>query len=243
LKLAPKLELEKFSNLDETGEELRSIEATNLSKEQLGSRALEKARAEVLSAIEGVHWTRYSLGKALEAYRTYYKADRGWMEAAAVIARSLRCDSRTVRNIIRDYHGVKMLPENVIEAAHSRRIDLARKKYSPLTKLIHAEIDSAPQLSDEAAGRIIDKVIQMPKQKSSDDDPFATLTQDEKARWNVRMKIRTALNNIDTPRELTELVAALEEEMFAVWGQTEPITVTITPRPSSLTLDGRKRKN
>jgi hypothetical protein len=57
------------------------------------------------------------------------------------------------------------------------------------------------------------------------------------------MKIRTALNNIDTPRKLMELVAALEEEMFAVWGQTEPITVTITPRPSSLTLDGRKRKN
>jgi hypothetical protein len=56
------------------------------------------------------------------------------------------------------------------------------------------------------------------------------------------MKIRTALNNIDTPRKLPELIAALEEEMFAVWNQAEPITITITPRQSPLTLDGRKRK-
>jgi hypothetical protein len=75
------------------------------------------------------------------------------------------------------------------------------------------KIGSAPELSNEAAGMIIDKVIQMPKQKSSDDDPFVTLTQDEKAHWKVRMKIRTALNNIDTSRKLTELVSALEEEM------------------------------
>lgn len=243
MKLAPKLELEKFSNWEETGDELRSIEATNLSKEQLGSQALGNARTEVLSAIEGVHWTRYSLGKALEAYRAYYKADRGWMEAAAVIARSLRCDNRTVRNIIRDYHGIKTLPENVIEAAHSRGINLARKKFFPLTKLIHDEIGSAPELSDEAAGKVIDKVIQIPTQKPSKDEPFVALTRDESARWKVRMKIRTALNNIETSRKLAELVVALEEEMFAVWGQTEPVTVTITPRPSSLTLDGRKRKN
>ena len=58
----------------------------------------------------------------------------------------------------------------------------------------------------------------------------------------VRMKIRTALTNIEADRKLSVLLAALEEEMFDVWGFTGLVTVTITPRASGLTLDGRKRR-
>ena len=56
------------------------------------------------------------------------------------------------------------------------------------------------------------------------------------------MRIRAALTNVVRDRKFAELIAALEEEMFDVWGATEPVTVTITPRASGLTLDGRKRR-
>jgi hypothetical protein len=80
------------------------------------------------------------------------------------------------------------------------------------------------------------------KREQVHDDPFVPLTREEKQRFSVRMKIRTALTNIEPDQRLSVLIAALEEEMFAVWGQRYPVTVTVTPRASGLTLDGRRRR-
>jgi hypothetical protein len=85
--------------------------------------------------------------------------------------------------------------------------------------------------------------MQSPNQRELiQNDPFVSLTRAERKHFAVRMKIRTALANVELDRKLSALIAALEEEMFAIWGQKEPVTVTISPRPSVFTLDGRKRQ-
>jgi hypothetical protein len=57
------------------------------------------------------------------------------------------------------------------------------------------------------------------------------------------MKIRTALTNIEADRKLSALLAALEEEMFEVWGFTGSVTVTITPRASGFLGNGVLRSS
>jgi hypothetical protein len=38
------------------------------------------------------------------------------------------------------------------------------------------------------------------------------------------------------------LIAALEEEMFEIWGERNTIEITLTPRSSTLTVDGRGKQ-
>jgi hypothetical protein len=52
---------------------------------------------------------------------------------------------------------------------------------------------------------------------------------EKRRRLAVRKKIRTALTSIPVEQKLAELVAAIEEEMYAEWGQTKPIIITFTP--------------
>ena len=78
---------------------------------------------------------------------------------------------------------------------------------------------------------------------SSTDELFEELTRQEKAHFSVRMKIRTALNNFEDGQKLPTLIAALEEEMYQVWGSRQPITIEVTPRPSLLSMNGQKRKD
>ena len=57
------------------------------------------------------------------------------------------------------------------------------------------------------------------------------------------MKIRTALTNIEPDQKLPALIAALEEEMFAIWGQTGPVTVrSRRVRPDSPSMGARDRR-
>ena len=69
----------------------------------------------------------------------------------------------------------------------------------------------------------------------------APLSQEEKQRRDIRLKIQTALRNVPKDQKLAELVAALEEEMYEVWGERDAIPITLTPRPSALTIDGRRK--
>ena len=67
------------------------------------------------------------------------------------------------------------------------------------------------------------------------------LKHEEKQRFDIRMKIRSALTNIPDDGKLAELIAALEEEIYESWGLREPFTIQITPCPSAFTLDGRRK--
>jgi hypothetical protein len=238
--------MERFSSLTDT---LRKIEARHIDAGPLGKEAIAQSRLAVVQAINEFSLTRFNLGKALAAYRVHFKANRGWMAAAASIAATIGCDERTVRNIITDYERVASLPETVIHAAQTKGFDLSQRKYRPAVAAIESTIgedgDGRDVIDADDADRIVSNILVMPapdKREQVHDDPFVPLTREEKQRFSVRMKIRTALTNIEPDQRLSALIAALEEEMFAVWSQSDPVTVTIRPHPSELTLDGRKRR-
>jgi len=239
----PEIELEKFSKYPALLEELRNLEEQEVHRHLLKEDNIGEIRSDLILAIENTQWSRYALGKALDKYRAFFKSDRGWIEAASVIARALCCNDRTVRNIISDYEGLKALPEDVIDVAHRRGIDLAKKRYAPVVKALETSLASNSPLDAAAAEKIIKDSMRQHKHTTDVEGPFLPLTAEEKRRWKIRLKIRTALNNIQASQKLSELLAALEEEMQAVWGQTTPVIITITPRKSSLTIDGKKRRS
>lgn len=236
-------QLAKFSNLEALNGALRDVETKHLGNVPSGDEALLGARNDVILAIQHAHLSRYKLGKALAGYRTYFKAKRGWIDATEAIADALRCKSRTVRNVVADYEHISGLPDVVIDAAEFRGIDLARRRYLPAVKTIEAKLNPDEDLNSDQAEELLDNAIHQPRNEESEDDRFVALTKDEKARWKIRIKIRTGLNNFEPRRKLTELMAALEEEMFDVWGETDEVMVLITPRPSPMTLDGRKKRD
>ena len=172
----------------------------------------------------------------MHTYKDYFAEERGWMMAAKEIGASLECGERTIRNIVADYERVANLPDTVIAAAEVVGLDLAKRKHAPLVEVIENELtgNEAPTMSE--AQQLLGKVLTMTKghtAKNSQDKA-------DKLRWAVRLKIRTALTNIALEEKLPELLAALEEEMHDVWGKTEPITVTITPKPGKLDIAGKR---
>jgi hypothetical protein len=69
---------------------------------------------------------------------------------------------------------------------------------------------------------------------------------EKQRRLAVRQRIRTALMSVPKERKLTELVAAIEEEMYLEWGQEEPVTIanytgvaTATEKSASLRRPAR----
>lgn len=235
-------QLEKFSNWEDLEAELEAVENKHIITKPANKGALHQARKAVVSSVDSFSVSRYCLGEALEKYKMYFKSEQAWMDVATAIGQAMHRGNRTVRNIVSDYRRLKPMPEKILSASHDLDIDLARKKYAPAVEIIQAELASVGRLSDSKAKEILMNAIQRTSKNSSTDELFEELTKEEKAHFKIRMKIRTALNNLEAEEKLPELIAALEEEMYVVWGETSPITITITPRPSMLTIDGRKRK-
>jgi hypothetical protein len=69
------------------------------------------------------------------------------------------------------------------------------------------------------------------------------LSKEEKLERNARLAIRVFLNNFPESERLKKLADLLSEEAHQVWGKRDPfkIEIEVTPRPSSLTIDGRKK--
>jgi hypothetical protein len=234
--------MEKFSSLTARLEKIES--------EHLGSvdTNITQKREGVMAALKHYQHSRFLLGKSLAEYKCVFTEDRGWMTAAQAIAKVMGCGERTVRNIIEDYKYAADLPDPVVKAAHSKGIDPAKRKHRATVAAIKssiAELEDPESIDSKEAEQIISKVLVMPslsQRRQIQDDAFIPLTRAEKERFKIRMKIRTGLTNIKKDQKLPELIKALEEEMFDAWGQVEPVTITITPHASGLTLDGRKRR-
>jgi len=221
----------KVENFSTLAARLRAAE-TGLVKNYKG---LPDVRQAVVEAARRYHTSRYNLGKALHTYKACFTEDRGWMMAAKEIGSVLECGERSIRNIVADYLRASKLPESVIAAAEVKGLDLAERKHAPLVKVLEIELagNEAPTIPE--AQQILGKVLMI----SAAPATKATLHKAEKLRWEVRLKIRTALTNVVLDAKLTELIAALEEEMYGVWGVTKPITVTITPKPGKLDIQGK----
>jgi hypothetical protein len=190
---------------------------------------VKDARLAFVHALEQYRDSRYRLGERLAAYKKYYVAEQGWMEAARAVASAMGRDERTVRCIVDDFQRVSGVSAKAIKELERRGIDPAAPKNAPtITKLLmmpSSVVDSEP---DTAVSTAIE--LARSKCDSRADNRRLQLTPNERQRLAVRTKVRSALAKVALLLKLKVLLAALEEEMFAEWGETAPVTATINPR-------------
>jgi hypothetical protein len=152
--------LENFASLRDLDDALRRIESEHVEISREDRDCVRKARAAVILAIEQTFLSRFNLGKALFAYKTFFKAKRGWMDAANIIAGGLHKCEKTVRNLITDYEELSAaLPAEVIDAAELRGVDLARKKFKPAVRSVEGKVTPIDVVSEEQASQILDDIL------------------------------------------------------------------------------------
>jgi hypothetical protein len=227
-------ELANFSNLNGLEDALRRIEALHIESDHSDTGALDEARSAVVLAINLAYLSRFHLGKVLLAYRSYFKAERGWMEISKAIGNSLHRSDKTVRNIIADCERLSAaLPAAVIEAAEDRRIDLARMKYYSEVKAIAEMVGPDDVTGKEEAAQIVAKAIPIgPASKaikpreSIDDFANRTMRSFEKRYNGISPEVRDA-----ELRYVLELVnATLRSSIRELRQYGRP---TLVPKPAT----------
>jgi hypothetical protein len=96
--------------------------------------------------------SRFDFGRALRQYKQHYKAERGWMEAASVIANAIGRDPRTIFRIIEDHERATQLDPVVLEVMEERGIDAAAPKNAAMVANL-LEMP-APKTREEAASAV-----------------------------------------------------------------------------------------
>lgn len=254
-----------LDNLSNIVARLVEVEAEHVDNNDGGAHA---ARAAIVDALPRYRTSRFEFGKLLATYKAYYLEEGGWCEAAKVIAGALGCDERTIRRIIEDYERASQVPVEVLRELAARGVEPAAKKnagmINNLVTMPSATVETDPERAvqtvvEAAAGAKAEEKAQAAEKRAAakmakaakkpsllasvtGNTEIVPLTTEERLRRETRMKIRTALTNVPDDRKLAELIAALEEEMFEVWGETVPKTITLTPHASALTLDGRRKQ-
>jgi hypothetical protein len=203
-----------------------------------------KLRCEFITAERSLFMTRLERGRILASYKILYGPSRKWSEFCRIVnlPRQTAYDLMAAAD-----EGELARADKCTESVHSSANTVVHLTHrAPVPGAESAvEDEEEGEIGAEEADRIVSNVLVMspPDQRELvQDDPFVLLTREEKQHFAVRLKIRTALTNVEPDQKLSTLVAALEEEMFSIWGQSDPVTVTITPRTSAYTLDGRKRR-
>jgi hypothetical protein len=217
-----------MDNLSNLSIHLQELEVGCVGINELG---LGSARLSLVNALEGFRSSRYRLGQKLSAYKSFFKASQGWMVAATAIADAMGCEERTIRRIIDDFERVAEVPDVVIKALQQAGFDPAARKNAGMIAKILGMPDKPTDLDLEISvteAALATKVAgQADRCRGS--VTAARLPPEKRRRLAVRQKVRTALTSVPTERKLAELVAAIEEEMYAEWRQEEPVTITITP--------------
>ncbi len=209
------------------------------------------ARQDLLDALGQYHSSRFRFGKVLAAYKVFFAEERTWMQVAKLIGRAIDRDERTIRRIIEDYEHASQVPVEVIEELEALGVDPAAKKNAPvLTNILEMPLsDVKAELKEVVAHAVKTAKVKKTAAVKKPNQPVtaletpvsAPLTRVEKQRRHIRLKIQTALNDVPNDQKLVELIAALEEEMYEVWGERDSKEITLTPRPSALTIDGRRK--
>ena len=222
-----------LDNLSNLSIRLQELESGCVNMNELG---LGSARLSLVNALEGFRSSRYRLGQKLSAYKAFFKASQGWMAAAKAIADAIGCDERTIRRAIDDFERVSEVPDVVIKALQQAGFDPAARKNAGVISKILRMPDQAAEMNPEAA--VLSAIQGSKVAKEADcgksNDATALLSPEKRRRLAVRQKIRTALTSVPAEQKLAELVAAIEEEMYAEWRQVEPVTITITPHAPDL---------
>ena len=211
------------------------------------------ARQNLVDALGQFNSSRYRFGKALAIYKEFFMEAGGWMDTANLIGHAIGRDERTIRRIIIDYQRASEVPVEAIEELEARGFDPAAKKNAPvlanILEMPTAVVKSNPK---EAVAHAVKtakaekattakKPIQSVPVTAEGTPVSAPLTREEKQRFAIRLKIRAAWASIPDDKKLEELFAALMEEMHDALGMRDAIDITLTPRLSALTLDGRRK--
>jgi hypothetical protein len=179
--------------------------------------------------------SRRAQGELLKAYRELYKPHGLFGKFLETIG----LPSKTAYRLMEDADAVAVIPKQVLAAAEARGVDLAARKNRAAVNEMSRSIEEGVQLFGERVAEILGNVVEMPRRSKKQRQN--ELTPEESKHWKRRMKIRTAVNDVVQDKRLQVLLDALEEEMADVWGLKEPIKVTLTPRESTFTLDGRRK--
>jgi hypothetical protein len=156
----PPLIVDKMSNIKCQLKELEAKHVANQSGE------LRQTRECLLGALRTYGSSRYELGRALRLYKGHYKAERGWMAAASIVAAAIDCDERTLFRILDDYERAAQLPAIVLEAMQDQNIDPAAHKHAALIEEL-VQIPE-PRTGEEArvvVAGAIKELVERKKQK------------------------------------------------------------------------------
>ena len=241
----------KLDNLSSLSARLIEVEREHVKCED-GTEV--DVRQDLIDALGQFNSSRYRFGKALAAYKVFFAEERAWMQAAEIIAQAIGCDERTVRRIVDDYVRASQAPEEAIEELEAQGLDPAAKKNAPvlasIVEMPTGQVKAKPKEAVAQAVKMV-KAAKAAKKTMTAEAPtqsdaaqvehVSELSREEKQLLAVRSKIRTALANTPNNRKLDEILRALEEEMYEVWGLRDAVAITLTPRPSSLTIDGRRK--
>ena len=225
-------------------------------KEQI-RRPLHESEKEKLARdrealVSGFETSRFLKGKLLWEYREGYRGSKGpWMQAVQAIANSDGVHSNTIRNLISDYEFAKCLPETARSALTDQGIDAARMKNRVVVEIVADRLQSEPkEPSPEQARQIVAQVVaQKVKRVKVKPDPYVkpdldeTLNYDEERIHHIRKAVREAVEYVPTFKRLEILKEAIEQEMYAVWGERLWTVIVLYPHSSAISLDGRKIKS
>ena len=215
---------------------LKELEAAHLTAE---TSDLSDVRLSLVNALEDFRRSRFRLGKMLSAYKKIYLASHGWLAAAKVIAIAVGCDERTVRRIVEDYDRVSEVPAVVIDALEKAGIDpAARRNASIVAKRLLMPYDSHGPRSKKS---VMDTAISERISHEPRFDPELkghlrpSNSGGERRHVTIRNKILSTVAKVQTEQKLPELLSAIEG-MYLDWGMTEPISVSVVTKKSSLEL-------
>jgi hypothetical protein len=230
---------------------VKSRTSLRLTEEQQLPRPLNASEREKLerdreALCSGFESSRFLRGELLFKYRAAYRGSKLWMKAVQAIADSEGVHANSIRNLIKDYEVAVKLPETVRSAFNDQGIDPAKKKNHIVVERVinRLQSSSGPKEpnQEQASQIVIEEMMKIPVAPDLS-DVSEGLNADEKLLHRIRKAIRGAVVNVPRAKRLEAVKAALEEEMFEVWGQRESITVTLTPHRSAITFEGRKLKS
>jgi len=244
MKARMELSLGKLPN--DLSARLREVETEHVDN---NDGAAHDAREELLVALQEYHSSRYKFGRALAAYKVFFLADKGWIAAAKVLAKAIGCDESTIRRIIKDYERVSTIPEGVIRELESHGIDPAAKKHEQVIANI---LKMPPSVAQSNPKEAVAKLVTTEKEtnaarKPIQSAPTTKIGQDAgrgltgEAVYNLRLKLRKILADVEVRDRLMLLRRAVEAEMYEVWGVKCATVVTFTPAPSPLRSTGQAK--
>ena len=144
------IESDRVANLANLRRELKLAEGTGSVESE--NRSLRQARETLISRIESFQNSRYQLGRAIAAYKSFFKQEGSWTRAAKLIADYIGTSERTVHRIMEEYESASHLPEITLDAMMEQKIDPAAGKNADLVENL-LEMP-APETRDEARAAV-----------------------------------------------------------------------------------------